>query len=103
MKTELNVGERLIILSILPKEGNIITVRVIQGLTQRLGLTSEEITEYDVKAENGVTRFNIKALEPKDFEFHDVEMDIIRTQLKKRDTDQKLTAEMITIYEKFCR
>lgn len=102
MKTGLNVGERLLILSILPKEGNFITLRVIQTLKMRIGLSAEEYQKYEIVSENGGTRFNIKGLDPTDFEFAEVEADIIKSELKKKDTDKKLTEEMITIYEKFC-
>ena len=101
MKT-LNVGERLILCSILPKEGSFVTLKVIRGLINKLGLSAQELKEYDVKEENGLARWNSKGLEYKDFDFEEVEYDMIKKQLKELDSQNKLTNETVSLFEKFC-
>jgi len=102
MKTGLNVGERLIVCSILPKEGNVVTIRSIRELISRLGLTPEEIKEYEVVEKDGMCMWNVKGNEPKEFEFHDVELAMIRKQLRDLDAMSKLHMEQMPVYEKFC-
>ena len=46
---KLEVLERLTCLNLLPEEGNIVKMRMRIKLIEKLGLTSEEIEEYDLK------------------------------------------------------
>ena len=99
---KLNIGERLIVCSILPKEGSVVTLRTIRGLISKLGLTPEEIQEYEVIEKDGMCMWNSQGGSPKDFELHDVELDIIRKQLRDLDTNKKLLMEQMEVYDKFC-
>ncbi len=48
---ELNVEERLVLLSLLPKEGDITTIRLIHELNQALSFTEEEHKELNFRTE----------------------------------------------------
>ena len=102
MKIGLNVLERSVILSILPKEGNFITLRLIRDLSAKVGCSAQEFKEFEIQTDEHGSRWNAKGVAPTDIEFADAEMDIIRKQLKELDSKQKLTAELFTVYEKFC-
>jgi hypothetical protein len=103
MDTKLNCGERLIILNVMPKEGNFITLRMIRNLVQKLGLTAEEIVNFQVEeAPGGQVRWGPMGAIEKEFEFAQAEVDLIKKQLKKMDDDGKLTNDTFTVYEKFC-
>jgi hypothetical protein len=102
MKTALNCGERLIVCSILPKEGNFITLRMIRTLIGRLGLTAEEITSFGIEEKDGQVRWNLNGNISVPFEFAQAEYDLIKEQLKKLNDTGKLTSDTFTVYEKFC-
>jgi len=102
MKVGLTVPERLITLSVLPKEGSFVTLKVIRELKLRLAMTSEEIQKCDIVERDGQVHFNAKAHELNEFEFDTIELDLIRKSLTRLDGQQKLNEEMFTVYEKFC-
>jgi len=102
MKVGLTVLERLAVLNTLPKEGNYITLKVLRGLVTKVGFQSEEIAELGITYNDEGSSWNEKGNVPKEFEFDDVELDIIRKQFKKLDKENKLVQEMYSTYEKFC-
>jgi len=103
MKVGLNVIERGTILSILPKEGNFITLRLIRDLASKVGLSAQEITDFEIVTTENRTTWNMKGAAPTELEFVESEVDIIKKQLKDLNEKQKLTSEMFTLYEKFCQ
>lgn len=48
MKANLTIGDRFVILSILPQEGNFATLKIVRKLREMLSLTEVEIKEYNV-------------------------------------------------------
>ena len=102
MKTKLNVGERMMVLTVLPKEGSFVTIRLIRTLISRLALSAQEIQDFEIVQEQEALHFNSKGSIELDFDFADVEFDLIRKQLKELDEGCKLKPDMITIYQKFC-
>ena len=99
---KLNFEERMIILSILPKEGSIITIRLIRELISKLATSAKEIEEFGIqKKEEGVV-FNEKARVPIEFEFNEVEIELVRGSLKELDNKKQLVPDMISVWEKFC-
>lgn len=98
---ELTVGERLVICSILPKESSFITIRLVRNLISRLALSAAEIEEFELREEGGMAKWNTKGATPKEFEFEQVELDLIKKQLTDLDSKGKLNIEMFSVYEKF--
>lgn len=102
MKVGLNVFERVMITQIVPKEGNFITLRLVNDLVSKIGLSAQDFEDYGIVQEEGKTRWNEKGIIPKEFELADAESELIRKQLKKMDDENKLSMQMFTLYEKFC-
>jgi len=103
MKIGLNIGERMNVLGVLPKESNFVTLRMINGLIERLGLTAQELQDFEVREADGMIYWNESGSIPIDYEFIQVEIDLIKKQLVELDSKNKLHASMLTIYEKFVR
>ena len=99
---KLNVGERLMVISVIPKEGDFVTIRMVRGLISKLGLSAEEIQDFEVKSEEGNVMWNAKGSVPLDFEFHYAETDLIKKSLRKLEEEKKLNQDTIGVYEKFC-
>jgi len=102
MEVKLNVGERLVTISVLPKEGNFVTIRMIRTLISRLGLSAEEIKSYEVAEVDGNVRWNANGSLSQPFVFADAEIDLIKKSLKKLDEENKLNQDTFLVYEKFC-
>jgi hypothetical protein len=97
----LNLPDRLLILNNIPKEGNIITLRIVLDLRKDMALTADEIKEYEIVQLENAVQYNEKAREPKCFYLEDVEVDIIKKAFKVLDDTNKLTLELVEVYDKF--
>lgn len=99
---ELSVPERLVVFSILPKEGSFATWRILQNLKASLAFTEEELKEWEIvsDAEKQQTRWSLNA-GVADIPIGEKAMDMIVEALTKLDKEKKLTENMLGVYEKF--
>lgn len=102
----LTVPERLTLLEILPKEGSVLTLRVLRELQTNLSFTEKELKQYKMKIEahGGRLRVNWDTKIPDDgkkIQIGEAATAIIVRQLKELDRMKKLTMNMLTIYDKF--
>ena len=106
MKTKLNVNERMAALSVIPKEGGFIELRVIKELNAKLEFTPAEVEKLQNDAEmksmpnGGITWNPKKEFPPKEFDFRDSEISILKIALKRLEGEKKLTLEHLPLYEK---
>ena len=100
---ELNILERITALSILPKEGSYATLKVLRDLQMALSLKEEEYKEFGVKEdkETGQVTWNVKGQEQREIEIGEKASDLIKDALKKLNDEKKLTAQHMSLYEKF--
>lgn len=101
---KLGVLDRLLILNILPKEGNIITLRLIRDIIQKVGLSDKELKDLKMKQiDNGrVTWDNSKEI-IKDINLGESAIGIISDEFKRLNKDKKLTMEHMNVYDKFVK
>jgi hypothetical protein len=104
---KLNILERLMLLNVLPPEGDLRTMRIVHDLRMALALSQQEMTDWGV--ENQVD----EAGKPTgviwdDAKVQDAEIDVagektalIVEALKKLDSEKKLTAQHLSLCEKF--
>ena len=99
---KLNVFERLMAMGLLPKEGSYVTLRIQRELTTKLGMSEEELKEFDIKTlGDGKVSWNAKGMEEKEIALGEKQTDMIKDALVKLDTDKKLDQQHFTLYEKF--
>ncbi len=98
---DLNIYERLMIKSILPAQGNVIEVTLINDIKDKVDLTQEEFKEYEIKAVPNGLEWNDQDYAI-DVEFTDLELGEIRKALKKLDREKKIPADkrFISMYDK---
>ena len=96
---KLSVGERIVILSLLPTEGSFATLKILNQLRLGLSFTEEELKKW------GITEIEGRATWQEDAEVEipigEKATDIVVAALKKRDKEQKLPLQAIGVYEKF--
>lgn len=106
---ELSVMDRMTLLSVLPKEGDFTTLKIIRKLRETLSFTEEEHKKYNfVNSEGGIT-WSLKdeqgkdIPQDKDITIGEKATDIIVTAFKKLDREHKLNEAQLPCYEKFIK
>ena len=104
MQTELNLLERLKIVDFLiPMEGNIVTLRMVRSLIDRIGPSPADLIECEVvKRDDGKVQWNEKGQIGKPFEFEPAELELIKGELNKLNNQNRLNHDLISLFEKFC-
>lgn len=104
VKMKLGVKDRLMIAQILPREGNLITQRLIRDIGQKTELTQTEMDAVKMKPvpSGGVTWDDKleKFLGQKMFKFTDTEMGFLKDQVKKLDETKKITRDQFLLCER---
>jgi hypothetical protein len=99
---ELTVLERLILLSVLPKEGDFTTLKIVRKLREDLSFTEEEHAKLNFQTqENGGVAWKMEGDIPREIKIGEKASDIIVEVLKKLNTEKKLTENHFSLYEKF--
>ena len=104
-KVSLNLFERVIVLSLLPAEGNFATLKIVNELKMELAPTSEEYSKAGLSdMENGgIQAKDWLAVPEKEITFGEVSEGIVVNALKKLDKEMKLRNEHMTVYAKFIK
>ena len=98
----LGIRDRLTLLTFLPKEGDILTLRVIRALRGELALSEEELQEGDLRFEEGKLIGNAVAANlMKTIPIGAVARGIIKSSLEAVSKSKKLTEDCIDLYERF--
>ena len=99
---ELGVFERLILLNILPKEGDFTTLKIVRKMREGLSFTEEEHKALEFKQEDeGRVLWKQDADKPKEISIAEKATDIIVEVLKKLNDNKKLQDQHYSLYEKF--
>jgi len=99
--TELTVVERLVLLNILPKEGDFTTIKLLRKLRENLSFDEDEHKKLNFVQDGDQVRWDMKAVVEKHIAIGEKMTDIIQGALKKLNDEKKLTDEHFTLYEKF--
>ena len=99
---KLSIAERINVLGVLPAEGNIITLRIVNELRDNLSFREKEIADSQItQTEDGRITWDPTAAKDKDVQIGDAARDVIKAALKKLDEDKKLTPALVPIWDKF--
>ena len=98
---KLNLLERLMIQSILPKEADFVTLKIMNNLRQSVAPSEEEYKEFEIRQDEGRVIWNSKGNEEKEIEVGEKATDVIKGALEKLDKEKKLTQDLFTLFEKF--
>lgn len=98
---ELSVIERIALLSILPAEGDITTLRIVQNLRNALSFSEEEFKDFEIMSTDGGIRWNRSKEVPKEITIGVKARSIIEDSLEKLNREKRLRADFIPLYDKF--
>lgn len=97
----LTVLERLVLLNILPKEGDFTTLKLVRKAREALSFDDLENKRLGFIQDGGQVRWNESANVVKDIDLGEMMTIRVVEELKKMDKEEKLREEQFTIYEKF--
>jgi hypothetical protein len=97
----LSVFERLLLLNILPKEGDITTLKIVRTLKDSLSFSEDEHKALQFKNDSGNIMWKEDADISKDLEIGEKANDTIVEALKGLNKAKKLTEQHLPLYERF--
>ena len=97
----MSVLERLVALSILPKEGDYATLKILNNLRLSLSFTEEEMKTFGIETDPETGRNSWRDDGEVEIPIGEKATDIIVDALKKRNSEKKLPVEAVGLYEKF--
>jgi len=101
---KLTILERILLLQILPTEGDLITLKVIRDLQNVLGFSEADYKKYKIEQENGQITWNIEeGRKEVELKVGEKAQDIIKESFQKLDKEKKLEAKHINLYERFVK
>ena len=104
MEYNMGIRERLVLLGVLPAEGTLATIRIVNELRQALSPGEAEYADLQMVEGDGQLRWNQEAENaagPRAIEIGAKGQEIIRDALGKLDKDEKLIADHIAICDLF--
>ena len=96
----LTVLERLLLLNILPAEGDLITLRIVRDLRSDLSFTEEEHAELQFKTEQERTTWN-NTVPEKEIPLGKKARQLIEDALNARIEQKNLHQDYLTLCDKF--
>lgn len=98
----LSILERLVVLKVLPKEGDYATLKILTALRLALSFSEEETKAWGITSDpaTGRTEWKDDTAEA-DIPIGEKATDIIVDGLKRLSREKKLPLEAMSIYEKF--
>ena len=97
---KLTVNDRLILLGIIPLQGDFTTLKIIRDMRGELSFTEEEHKILKFRQEETMVYWE-EGLEDKEINFGEKATDIIVDAFKKLNEQKKLRIEHMELYEKF--
>ena len=100
---KLGVFDRLILLNILPKEGDFTTIKQVREMREDLSFNDEELglLQFKTDEKSGNIQWKADVVGERDINFKPTANSMIVDALKKLSTDKKLTEQHYGLYEKF--
>ncbi len=98
---DLSVRDRLILLSIIPQEGDFLTLKITRKLRESLSFSEEEHKLYKFVEAEGAISWDNSAEQVKVIPLGDKAREIIADSLRKLDKQKKLKMEHLDLYERF--
>ncbi len=100
---ELRVYDRLILLNILPKEGDFTTLKIIRKLREDLSFSESEHAILQFKQDGGNVQWKQEGDIPIEISIGEKATDLIVEVLKKLDKEKKLQDQHFSLYELFVK
>lgn len=99
----LKVLDRITLLSILPEQGDFVTLKIVRKLREDLSFNEEELKELSITQSEGRITWDQFADQGKMIQVGEKATDVVVAALKKLDEQKKLTQQHMGLYEAFIK
>jgi len=102
MQYTLSVKNRLMLLGILPPEGDLTTIRIVRELREGLSFSEGEHADLQMKQVNNQVTWQEGAVPDKVLDLGPKAVEVIRKAIKKLDDEKRLTEdhlELVGLFE----
>jgi hypothetical protein len=97
----LTVLERLMLPSILPKQGNVLTMTSLREILRKVDISKEEAAKYKLRPlESGGMQWDPNAEEPATFVFTEAEIYLLKQAAESADKENSVTLNSIDLVNK---
>jgi len=96
---KLSILDRLVLLNVLPKEGQVTTLKIVRKLQEDLSFSEEEHKRLNFRQEEDRLVWNDE--EDKEIEIGERATDIIKSALRTLNDQGKLHIDAVDIYDRF--
>jgi len=100
---KLEVFERVVLLNLLPKEGDYTALKLMRKLREDLSFSEEEHRRLNFRHNEGQLSWDQGEPAPKEVEIGVTMFNLIRDVLQKMDKERKLTEMHMGLFEKFAQ
>ena len=101
MEYTLSVKARLVLLAILPAEGDLTTIRIVRELREGLSFSEGEHADLQMQQQDGRIMWAEGAVPDKSLDVGPKAQEVVRAALKKLDDEKKLTADHLELVDLF--
>ena len=98
---KLNILQRILIFSILPKEGTLLTMKILKDLKDKIVFSEEEIKESELRIEDNQYFWNPTKIVDIEFDITEGESKLVVDGLKELDRQGKITEQYLKLCELF--
>jgi len=97
---KLTILERLIFGVLYPKEGTRITQVLVKDIKKKVEFSQEEFKELEFKATDEGYTWKQDKVKDIDYTFTKAELELLKEEVKKLDTQKKITQENLSLCDK---
>lgn len=97
---KLEIYERLVMANILPEKENLLNMIIIEDIKEKIKLSQEEITKFEIKSDDGKLTWKNDSDSSKEIEFTEAEISIISNQIDNLDKNKEITTDMVSVIRK---
>ena len=101
MEYTLSVKERLVLVAILPPEGDLTTIRIVRELREGLSFSEAEHKDLQMTQVDNQVRWEEGAVPNKKLDIGPKAAEVIRKAIKKLDDEKKLTPDHLELVDLF--
>jgi len=98
---KLSVHQRLVLLNILPQEGDLTTIRLVRELREDLSFSEDEHAALNFQHGQGNVRWNDDVVDDKDIDIGPKAADVVRKALGELDKNGKLREGHLSLVDTF--
>jgi hypothetical protein len=98
---KLTAFERILLITILPVEGDFRTMKTIAKLKDGLFFNEEEVKKFNMVTENGMTKWGSRVPTETDVPIGELASEVIVTALQAKDASKTLTSDYLGLWERF--